>query len=301
MKVVTFIYIAINLLFFNLVSAGSEMLTNIISGLCIAGILSIGIAHGAIDNVLSRNTEEHINDFDFFIRYTCFILLLAVLWWLFPNIAFILFFIISAFHFGQSQLTTNTLSNKLLQFITYVAWGLTILFISFLFNSADIVFLVEYYFPDLTSLGYFNAYALPFAIGFGSITIGLLVLHVVYGLISISRFVKELYILMLIGFSFYVLPLLVGFALYFVLLHSLKVMGEEYLHCRKHHNVKSFAQFIKLLLPLSVISIVGLIIIIVAMRYIGLSDWIPYVLLIALSCITVPHAFVMDGFYRKLD
>jgi hypothetical protein len=89
----------------------------------------------------------------------------------------------------------------------------------------------------------------------------------------------------------------IAFSLFFVCLHSLKVMFQEYFYCKEKLQLNSVYQFVRLLLPLTIISLMGIIFILIVVFKFDKLDLIPYILLILLSCITIPHSFVMEKFY----
>jgi hypothetical protein len=107
---------------------------------------------------------------------------------------------------------------------------------------------------------------------------------------------------MVIHLSFYLLPVFIGFTLYFVVLHAFRVLEQEFIYLR----TKSINQdlclkgFIKLLAPLSLISFVGigLLVYLVYIKIIIISEALLGFIII--SMLTLPHSFVMEKFYRKI-
>ena len=62
-----------------------------------------GIPHGSIDNVIFLN-ETKISKSKFYFLYILSILIYSVFWYIIPLYSLILFFLISSYHFGESQL-----------------------------------------------------------------------------------------------------------------------------------------------------------------------------------------------------
>jgi Brp/Blh family beta-carotene 15,15'-monooxygenase len=103
----------------------------------------------------------------------------------------------------------------------------------------------------------------------------------------------------LIHLAFFALPLLIGFTLYFILLHSIKVLKEEFVYLERKEESMQLPQFLKLLLPLTLLALFGggLLIIFLELNLINISY--PLLFLILLSAITSPHSLVMERFYRQ--
>jgi hypothetical protein len=74
-------------------------------------------------------------------------------------------------------------------------------------------------------------------------------------------------------------------------------MQSEFNHFFEQSSFKNLLQFIYKLLPLTVVSMVGLTIVVflIYKEYIHIS--LPLLMLIAISSITLPHVFVMEKFY----
>lgn len=117
--------------------------------------------------------------------------------------------------------------------------------------------------------------------------------------ISMETFLKELYILTLIHISFILLPVLLGFTLYFIILHSAKVLIEEYNFLDFKIVNLNFKSFILKLLPLTVISLLGSLFLtgLIYFEIICMSYLLLFTILI--SVITLPHSIVMNSFYHN--
>jgi hypothetical protein len=116
--------------------------------------------------------------------------------------------------------------------------------------------------------------------------------------IDLDRFFSEIFLLFLIHATFYLFPFIIGFTLYFVALHSLKVMNDEYIFLKKETPNFKILDFIKLLAPYSVLSIcfTALLLFLSYNNIIGYS--VPLLSIMIISVITLPHAIVMNIFYN---
>ena len=103
----------------------------------------------------------------------------------------------------------------------------------------------------------------------------------------------------LIHLCFYTLPLLVGFTIYFSTLHSMQVLLEEFDYLKKRMMKLSMADFILLVTPYTLISIVGLAILLVLSHFQIIAISGTLLVFIVISILTLPHSIVMDNFYFK--
>ena len=117
--------------------------------------------------------------------------------------------------------------------------------------------------------------------------------------ISGPLFFKEMLLFGLIHLCFYTLPLLVGFTIYFSTLHSMQVLLEEFDYLKKRMMKLSMADFILLVTPYTLISIVGLAILLVLSHFQIIAISGTLLVFIVISILTLPHSIVMDNFYFK--
>ena len=104
----------------------------------------VGIPHGSLDHLLLPN-QNFKSKLRFYIIYIGLILLNLFVWGFSNMIGLILFFLISSYHFGESQLYKFDLKNKLISHFSYLCWGASVI-VSFLFYNIDeIVFLSNSY------------------------------------------------------------------------------------------------------------------------------------------------------------
>jgi Brp/Blh family beta-carotene 15,15'-monooxygenase len=262
-------------------------------------IALIGIPHGAIDHVLAMD-ESSLNYFQFYGFYLGLMAAYILVWLLFPMWSLVFFLLISAYHFGQSQFSELIRIPRFLSKVLYMSWGTSILSGMVHYNRVEILSISESS-PDLLQLiGAFHPeiYAILLPVS-TAVTLGILLWAVVKKQLSIERFFNELYVFGLIHFGFFVLPLIVGFTLYFITLHSLKVLTEEFTYLKERRKNFSIKSFIQLLLPFTLLSVVGSGILVIFSN----TGWIPasnvLIFFILISILTLPHSIVMDGFYHK--
>lgn len=297
-----FIYIILNLIIIQLTGTDAIWMMQGIELLCIIGIATFGIGHGAIDHLIyNLKTGERKKTYtQFIIQYIIVALVIALIWYLAPALALIVFLLVSAYHFGQSQFVDNIGYSQVFKAVLYVSWGGLVLSFMIVFNKAAF----------MNSMIFQNSMAntIDWMVNYAEVLtfIYLAIFIVSFGYFLVTRTIKpqkaalEVFVLALIACSFYLLPAFVAFSLFFVVIHSSKVLRQEYEFCKNEMKLPCIWSFIKLFLPLTMVSLAG-----IALIYLLVNNYstsppkaLLFALLVLLSSITVPHAFVMEKFYR---
>lgn len=291
------IFVALNILLFALDSVLGGM--SIILQLAIATILIgfVGIPHGAIDHILfMQNTKA--SPLFFYTFYFGLIGSIVVLWIHFPTIGLLVFLLLSAYHFGQSQFSRY--SKQIPRFsktLLYLSWGLSILSGLVVYNYPEIKAICESS-QDLNQLLIVFQPTVHAAVLLISSTIFLGVLFYHQRVLSKRKFYKELLILALIHLSFYTHSVLIGFSIYFATLHSLEVLKDEFAFLKTKLSQFNLSTFLRILLPYSLLSLVGLISLL-AFSHFGMMTMDKIlVVFVAISALTLPHSVVMEKFYQ---
>lgn len=261
-------------------------------------ILLIGIPHGAIDHVLFFK-KRNLSQIQFYSVYLGLILLFLVLWIYFPFWSLLLFLLISAFHFGESQFSEINTSN-LIKYLLYPVWGIALLSTLMHYNLNELIDITTF-FKDTNDLQIMYDEVFIFQLylitNIGSII--LLLLLAVKSQMNLDRLFSELFLLLILHITFYLFPFLIAFTMYFVILHSIKVMNQEYQFLKQDSDNFKFIDFFKILMPYSLLSIFFTTLII-ALSYVGVISYsVPLVSIIIISVITLPHAIVMHIFYNE--
>ena len=293
-----FVFIVSILLIYPLVSGIGQVTLSDQLLLCLPFILFLGIPHGAIDNVLYIK-DKSLNNKQFIGLYLISIGLYIGLWFVLPILAYIIFLVLSAYHFGQSQFSHYFQKQPLINKILYALWGAAILSGFMFFKSEEIAILME----SSVEFSYFQAVHQEYLLQviFYASTFMTLVLMLILRLrsrISWEVMFMEILVFMLILVCFYLMPLLIGFTLYFVILHSFKVLKEEYDFLNEEMGVKSILGFVKIIAPFTLLAVFGIFLMygLIYLDMVSLSYG--YCLLIIISAITLPHVFVMNNFYE---
>ncbi|MFT5641714.1 MAG: Brp/Blh family beta-carotene 15,15'-monooxygenase [Cyclobacteriaceae bacterium] len=259
-------------------------------------ILIFGIPHGATDHVLfnilqsGRLEQNPKQKFIFF--YLLTMALFSLAWYFFPVLSLLLFLLISAYHFGETQLSYWKEKNALKP-IAFLSWGIAILSI-ILFS--DIPRLQQYLVPSLLSEDILlSVLSIKYYLFVGSLGI-FLALIAIYDRYKI---LGELFDLGVITLLSIVCPLLLSFALFFAFWHSKDAIILQINSLKLSSNSFSIRQWIKLALPFSILSIVGIVMIIGVTQFFEFEIPLVTLLFILIAIITLPHALIMSRYLSK--
>jgi len=262
-------------------------------------ILLFGIPHGAIDHILFFR-KRTMSQLKFYSLYLGLIVVFIAAWLYFPILSFVFFLILSAFHFGESQFVDAKLSLRNLNPLLFLFWGLSLLATLMYYNIGELVAITAF-FKDTQGLAVvYNAELIFAFFAITNLTTIALILYLFFKKeLSTKRLSSELFLIALIHLTFFLFPFTIGFTLYFVVLHSIRVMNQEYLFFKAEDASFGIKAFLKLLMPYSLLSIFFTTVLLALSHfgYLGIS--IPFLSIIIISVITLPHAIVMHIFYNK--
>ena len=255
-----------------------------------------GLPHGALDHQVEALSSESVNWSlaDFLKSYFLKIAITCIIWLLSPSVGFVSFLLFSGYHFGETDLRSPEfgLNPKGLVISLY---GLGILCCLLLPRITEVWLILAKISPvfapdnDFTSAISSNRFVLWtfFFLSVSFILVYLFTKSKAKLSIRVGLFVPAFLLLILSP-----LPALTAFSFYFGLWHSLHAL----VHIRKHLGC-SLPELVRVALPFSMISIVGLVAFLV---FIIVKDRSPIVLtLVFISAITTPHVGVMTRMYDK--
>ncbi len=295
--------IAITILVISIYAVGIKIPETAETTFFVLLMLVTGIPHGATDHVI----HQHVNNLPildkkellvFVARYLGIIAVYGLVWFFFPVFSLAVFLIISCYHFGQSQLYFISIDEKNpVKNLLYLSWGITILGAILVFNYTEseeiLLTLIPVEMlptPSLTTQIIYGA---------GIITLLLLALFTLSKKINALNFGIEMVSMGTLIVLCYFAPLLIAFAVYFALWHSLKTIKTE-LETIKGEGT-DYKIFYKRALPFSVLSFFGIGILL------AVSLWLesvvsPYlVFFIAVSTLTLPHMVYRGFLYARVS
>jgi len=267
-------------------------------------IVLLGLPHGATDHVIfSYNQKKRGFSFSlgkFLGSYGMAMLGYALLWYVFPVLSLIIFILISAYHFGQSQLSYLKLAeDDLSKQILYLLWGIWILACIILLNMESTLqilgdFLVGYEF--IFEMGTSLIWGIIATLGF--LIMLVLIRSYQIGALTSRQLSLEILHLLLFPLLSIKLGLLLSFALYFGLWHACSSIAHEVKTFRREEKGYNWKSFYKDALPFSLISIIGIGILLSTLDY-----WASHIsplmgFFILISVLTFPHFYFMNAFHH---
>lgn len=253
-------------------------------------ILSFGILHGANDLTLIQKEKAPRAKSKSYLRilllYIMFVLGSVLIFYLFPSLALLVFILFSGYHFGEQHLVGKTNNSSIAASTLYFTYGIFVLFLLFYINYEMTAAIIE------TMIGSIIPKSI-FLIGLalsGISTIGLALFLVLGKKLRINP-IKELFFLAVFFVVFKTASLLLGFAIYFILWHSIPSLYDQIIYLHGHVNKGSFKAFLKDSFPYWLISVVGLLVLLFVFRN-DLETSLAFFFSF-LAAITFPHVLVI--------
>jgi Brp/Blh family beta-carotene 15,15'-monooxygenase len=273
-----------------LISLEAHDFTNIV---CFFLILTLGISHGALDNIKGGKILKYFglkNILIFYLSYVFIALCVIVLWFLFPTFTLVLFLIVACYHFGKEDTEFLITEKKLWHNLLFFLKGLLIILAPLYFHQNETLELFKLLGADTNFLLKFQS-GLPgeYHHTLAKISFVGYLMYFYIAIKSKDENVHSLDFVPIIALNSVFIPL-VAFTLYFCFIHSFKhsVSLMNMLHKK---NLKiGFKKFVNKALPLTLIT--GLLFIIgifFLANYYVLNDAILKVIFIGLASLTFPH------------
>lgn len=264
-----------------------------------AGLLLIaGIPHGALDHLIEQERsirQERLFSMRLFIaKYLFTVAVYGVGWLLFPVLSLVLFLLISAWHFGETDIE-NAPTTAYWSLMRFVAGGLIVAFILLTHAAETTPILVRIVQNDELTLLFWHrtvSQAGPILRGWATLTVVLAMLASGQQPIRINRWrLGRLALVLLLA---YLLPLLPAFMLYFGGWHALSSFGtiRSYLQQPTYSSLSVWKLW-RQSMPLTIVAF-GFLGACTGIWYSYAPDFDPLpALFILLSTITLPHIQIM--------
>ena len=263
-------------------------------------IMLVGIPHGSLDHLLLP-TQNFKSKLKFYTFYLGLIILNLSVWSFSHLIGLVLFFLISSYHFGESQLYKFDLKNKLIRHFTYLCWGASVIFSFFFYNLDELVILSNSYEDTRNLLSNINLNLFSFLFLSSNILTMMLFTFFIYKFkVKVNKVISEVFFLFVIHLSSFLFPLLICFTLFFIILHSLPSLVNQYNYFKKVNNEFTIKDFIYLMAPYSLVSILFLLLISFCSYSNVINYSVPLISIILISVITLPHSFIISKFNESL-
>ena len=248
--------------------------------ICFFLIATLGVSHGALDNLKGYKLLKKFkikNNFYFYLSYIILALVVVVLWYLQSAIILIIFLFVASFHFGKEDNVFEF--NKKIKFLNF-----------FLFLKGSLVVSAPMYFSFDETAEIFQI----LDVNISDINDQMLLIMIVLSLLSNFFISKNILFSLLDSLSIillnYTFDPLTAFTVYFCFLHSIRHSFSLINEINKNNFNKGLANFIKLALPLTVITGVFLMFSVYFLNHFYLlNSAILKVIFIGLASLTFPH------------
>jgi Brp/Blh family beta-carotene 15,15'-monooxygenase len=259
-------------------------------------IFTFGILHGANDLLLIKKNNSPKKTYNFIkslLNYVLVIIFCAILFYFIPGLTLILFILVSAFHFGEQQ-WIELIKNypKWISYSISFTYGLFIFMLLFIFHASEvekIIFEISKFqiSPTLIPI-LFNSIGFLFIIAIGYSYFKFEKIRV--------KILTELFYLLIFTVIFKASSLIWGFAIYFILWHSIPSIIEQMNFLYGKFSFQNFITYCKSALIYWALSIVG----IVSLYFIFKDKQLFNAIFFSfLAAITFPHVFVITKIFNK--
>ena len=258
-------------------------------------IFSFGILHGANDLQLINQIEEvkKVNFIKILGAYVLLVLLSVLLFMKLPLFALILFILVSSYHFGEQnwqQILQN--SNKVISIVMQCSYGLLILSSIFYFNTVE----VEKIILKITALSITETqFLILFVTAIVMYLIAAIIL-VVQNKQILSPIIEQSLYLLILCIIFKAASLILGFAIYFILWHSIPSLYDQIKFMYGSYNVENFKKYFRSAFWYWIVSLAGVFILYFVSKDMVIFDALFFSFL---ASITFPHFIVIVKMYKK--
>ena len=257
-------------------------------------ILTFGILHGANDLLLIKKIDYNKEQISFqktLLYYIIVVGLGSLLFWIIPWFALLLFIIVSGYHFGEQQWENLEKSSlfKLFEF----TYGLFILMLLFNFNIKEVQEVIQ----NITSIVVPKNY---FTNGLIINSFALVALGIYYSnkLVEFkNRWMLETFYLLVFTVIFRVSSLIWGFAIYFIIWHSIPSIINQINYLNGEVSWNNFRKYIRSAFLYWVISLIGIATLYLLFKDIEIFNALFFSFLAA---ITFPHVLVIFILFKFL-
>jgi Brp/Blh family beta-carotene 15,15'-monooxygenase len=272
--------------------------------ICFAIIATIGVSHGALDNIkgeklLSRKFNTLWKPI-FYLGYLFVSIFVGILWFLEPILCLTIFLLISSMHFGKEDFELYINSNYKLKHIIFFLRGSLIIILPLFFHyeEANVIFNNLLFSTNVILLKTYTVSSL--LIANLMIQIFLLIYGLLRNYISKTKVLLIFIETVLLIFAFFLTNTVIGFTLYFCLMHSIKNIILSSLDL--NFNIKKgFLKFLKLSAPLTICT---LIISLVALYFMinnqSINESLMKIIFIGLASLALPH-IMLNSIFEKIN
>ncbi len=264
-------------------------------------LLLAGIPHGAADHLLfeqrfRRSTPGgSLSRFGLF--YAGIIGIYAIFWWVLPEIALLFFLLVSVLHFGQTYYHEIAPARASGNWMAYLPWGAFVLFFPVLWHYSAAEPIISEMTGRTIALPPWMTRGVPVILFF--LNLGVILRSYQREQIDRTVLAGRCLDLCLLLLLFLTTDLLLGFAVFFLLWHSLPAASDQWRFLRGRLKTFRLTDYLSALLPLSLMAFAFLFFFIYLLSKNGSDTGLIGLLFIFISLITIPHAILVDLIYAR--
>ena len=256
-------------------------------------IFSFGILHGANDIRLLQKSQKRESQkkgcWAILSYYTVFVIVVALLFYLIPLLALVLFIVFSGYHFGEQHWAPKFEGVLRWSKFFYATYGLFILLLLFYAHSTEVSEIIL----QITEYGLH-----PSVYAWAALITGMffVVQYLIYFRQAKTSWFLELFYLCVFFVVFKTASLLWAFAIYFIIWHSIPSLADQIKFLYGDTSLRNFFKYVKSAAIYWMISIVGLVGLFFLVGHIK-NEFLP-LFFSFLAAITFPHVFVINKLNR---
>lgn len=258
-------------------------------------IFTFGILHGANDLLLIEKLiykKEPNTKSKTLLYYVTVVMVGSLLFYVIPGIILSAFVIVSGYHFGEQQWKSlNKNEFKFLVEAFHLVYGLLILSLLLAFHLDEVQKIIYV----ITNINLPSLYFLISLKVFGGLFSVLSLYFSLKHIIMVRQFIMELFYLIVFAIIFKSSSLIWGFALYFVLWHSLPSMIDQIKFVYGSFSFANFMTYCKSALIYWVASLIGISILYMVFQDVKIFNALFFSFL---ASITFPHVFVVTKMFN---
>lgn len=265
-------------------------------------MFTTGIPHGALDHLVQKqvdlNNNKQFNIVFFLAKYLILMLIYGMLWVYSPILSFSIFMIISAWHFGETDLL-NVPKDKLIWTFVSIIYGLYLLGFIFLIHLNEASDIIKYMLNDEAKIDSFllflqnNKKSILYLFGLSFSTLFI----IAQSTFKVQFDAFRIFRLVIILICTVYLPLVPAFAIYFGGWHALCAFDQIHVHLNKNSLPVSYFAIIVNAIPFSGLAICFLYLFYkFSPLYLNINNSFA-ILFIFISLITLPHLVI----FRKIS
>lgn len=260
-------------------------------------IFTFGILHGSNDLLIINKLDKKNSKINYFrplFLYVLFISIILALNFLVPKSIFLLFILVSGFHFGEQHLQhLNLNSTKVIRYLFYMIYGLVVISM-LLFLKKQIVHPIII---DLIHVSFQLSLFLYLFIFSATCFILMSIYFIITSKLTVQLLFTELFYLVILAVIFNHSSLIWGFTIYFVIWHSVPSMIHQIQYLYGSFTMFNFIVYCKSALIYWLIALIGLFVFYYLFKDLKMFNTLFFSFL---SVVTFPHVFVIINMFNSI-